>query len=289
MQAPATTSPWTGIRGCPMRLATFGTFSNSALSIGAGALTQSPDYSYLALPLAKASGVFWLVLLAVFMFHQRREIWVFMHSWLFIVGCYVVAFIAVGGGSYALGTRTLADISAEKQTAAPSLSVIAQEQFLKDAVLADWSDNPKEPLIFLGTPTLTTDRLRVVVEYSIYRNGWMSRVRFEVDPIKEPIKGQRVKVPVAHVGTKQNGGMEDLWWGTDPHSANLVTNNPIYASGPASLTRGRVVIIGPNNKEQNAVYFEIVRAPNDATGNLKFMVLQGREVGDWISDWEKDG
>lgn len=270
-----------------MRLATFGTLSNTALSVGAGALTQSPDYSYLALPLAEASGVFWLALLAVFTFHHRREIRVFMHSWLFIVGCFVVALLAVGGGSYALGTRSLADISAEKKTAAPFPSVRAQEQFLKDPVLGIWLD-PKTPLVFLGTPTQTTDRLRLLVEYSLYRNGWMSPVRFEIYPIKEPVKGQRVKVTVARIGTKQNGGMEDLWWGTDPSSDNLVANNPVYAGGAATLTRGRIVVIGADNKEQNALYFQIVRATNDEKGNPRFTILQGRDVTDWISDWEKN-
>jgi hypothetical protein len=205
-----------------------------------------------------------------------------LDSWYFIAPCLVILVLGAAGAAYGFGLRA---------SAAPDSPPTAQpvrEQFLKDAVLAAWSDNPKEPLMFLGTPILTTDRLRVLVEYSLYRNGWMSRVRFEVDPIKEPVKGQRVKVPLAHIGGKPNGGAEDLWWGTDPSSANLVINNPVYSSHSVSLTRGRIVIIGTNNKEQNAVYFEIARAPNDASGNIKFMVLQGREVGDWVSDWEKD-
>lgn len=207
-----------------------------------------------------------------------------LDSWYFIGPCIVLAVLAIAGASYGFGLRSSQPSEEKLGTRASSV----REQFLKDAVLAAWSDNPKEPLMFLGTPMLTTDRLRVVVEYSLYQNGWMSPVRFEVDPIKNPVKGQRVKVPLAHTGSKPNGGAEDLWWGTDSSSANLVTNNPVYSPHSVSLTRGRIVIIGTNNTEQNAGYFEIVRAPNDASGNIKFMVLQGREVADWISDWEKD-
>jgi hypothetical protein len=57
-----------------MRLQTFGALSNSALSIGAGALTQSPEYAHLALPVAIASGAVWLVFLAAFLYRNRNEI-----------------------------------------------------------------------------------------------------------------------------------------------------------------------------------------------------------------------
>jgi hypothetical protein len=57
-----------------MRLQTFGALSNTALSVGAGALTQSPEYSHLALPVAIASGVVWLIFLATFLYRNRKEI-----------------------------------------------------------------------------------------------------------------------------------------------------------------------------------------------------------------------
>lgn len=57
-----------------MQLRTFGALSNTALSIGAGALTQSPEYAHLALPVAIASGVVWLVFLVAFLYRNRKEI-----------------------------------------------------------------------------------------------------------------------------------------------------------------------------------------------------------------------
>ena len=57
-----------------MRVQTFGTVSNTVLSIGAGALTQSPEYSYLALPVAIAAAVIWLILLVAFVYRNRDGI-----------------------------------------------------------------------------------------------------------------------------------------------------------------------------------------------------------------------
>jgi len=57
-----------------MRLQTFGAWTGTVGSIGAGALTQSTQYSYLALPLAIASGIVWLCVLAVFLYTHRRDI-----------------------------------------------------------------------------------------------------------------------------------------------------------------------------------------------------------------------
>lgn len=199
-------------------------------------------------------------------------------SWLVLGPLAAVAAIALALFFYGLGLRS----SSVPDRARPALS----EPFVKDPVLAFGADE-KAPLVFLGTPTLTTDTLRVVVEYSIFNNGWMSPVRYEIDPIVNPVRGQRAKVQVASIGSRPNGGVNDLWWGTDPSSDKPVTNNPVYdAIVAVSLTRGRIVVIGPKNEEQNAVYFEIVRGLNDQKGNIRMNVLQAREVADWISEWE---
>ncbi len=61
-----------------MQVRTFGTLSATFLSVGAGALTQSAEYSYLALPLAIAAGVVWLILLVIFLYRNRRSIKVWL-------------------------------------------------------------------------------------------------------------------------------------------------------------------------------------------------------------------
>jgi len=57
-----------------MQLKTFGTVSAAILSVGAGALTQSPQYSFLALPVAIVAGIAWLIVLAVFLVRNRKHI-----------------------------------------------------------------------------------------------------------------------------------------------------------------------------------------------------------------------
>jgi hypothetical protein len=46
-----------------------------------------------------------------------------------------------------------------------------------------------EPLTLQATSAVTADRLRVFVDYSEYRDGWMPRARAFVGELKEPVKG----------------------------------------------------------------------------------------------------
>src|SRR5882724_97068 len=57
-----------------MQLKTFGSWASFTTSVGAGALTQSPDYSYLALPVAIISGTIFIILAIMFLVSNRREI-----------------------------------------------------------------------------------------------------------------------------------------------------------------------------------------------------------------------
>ena len=57
-----------------MQLKTFGACTATLGSIGAGALTQSPQYSYLALPVAIGSGVIWLAVLAIYLTKNWRNL-----------------------------------------------------------------------------------------------------------------------------------------------------------------------------------------------------------------------
>jgi hypothetical protein len=165
-------------------------------------------------------------------------------------------------------------------------SAKSRPEFLRNAVLGIGFNDEQPPLAFGGTSMLTTERLRVFVDYSIYRSGWMSRVRVPIGEIKDPAKDEYVRIQLAYKGTKQNGGVNDLWWGSDSAPAHPVAN-PVYGELPVTFTRGRVVVIGPSNKEQY-VYFELTRIANDANGQFRFAILQGRDVSDWINRWETE-
>jgi hypothetical protein len=104
--------------------------------------------------------------------------------------------------------------------------------------------------------------------------------------MKDPVKGQYVRAQLAYKGTKQNGGANDLWWGSD-HTLSYPVATPVYSDMPVALTRGRVVVIGPSNKEQY-IYFELTRVANDSNGQFSFSIIQGRDLYDWVSRWEAD-
>jgi hypothetical protein len=206
-----------------------------------------------------------------------------LDSWYFIVPCLALALIGLVGAAYGVGLRSSSSTE-EKATALPNPHA---EEFIKNGtlILGFNFDGSEVPLAFGGTATLTTERLRVLVDYSAYRSGWMSRVRVPIGEIKDPVKGQFVKVQLVYKVRKANGGTYDLWWGSDPAPAHPVSV-PVYNEAIAP-TRGRVVVLGPNGKEQH-IYFELLRAPNDPNGQMRILILQGREVADWIASWEAE-
>jgi hypothetical protein len=207
-----------------------------------------------------------------------------LESWYFIVPCLVVAVLAIAGAAYGFGLRTVAPSDDRKGSTAQTASQPAKEEFLKNVAITIGLGD-EMPVGFGGTATLTTERLRIFVDYSMYRSGWMSRVRVPIGEVRDPVRGQFVRIQLAQKGTKPNGGANDLWWGSDPAPAHPILT-PVYNNEPVAMVRGRVAIVGPNNKEQY-VYFELMRAPNE-NGQFQILLLQGRAVDDWISRWEAD-
>src|SRR5712692_4092192 len=77
-------------------------------------------------------------------------------------------------------------------------------------------DEGDRPSMVGAISAITTDRLRVSVDYSLYRNGWMQIIRAPIGEIKEPVKGQRVGIALITTAANRPGaGSNDLWWG-DP-------------------------------------------------------------------------
>ena len=56
-----------------MQFKTFVGWSAVIGPLGAGALTQSPEYSFLALPVAIASGVLWILIAAIYLYRNRKN------------------------------------------------------------------------------------------------------------------------------------------------------------------------------------------------------------------------
>jgi hypothetical protein len=141
-----------------------------------------------------------------------------------------------------------------------------------------------EPLSLFATPAFTSDRLRIFVDYSEYRSGWMDRTRAFIGEIKEPVKDKTERLQLIFSGIMPNGGTNNLWWGdplqNHPLSSSTFNGDPL----PAILVRGRVVIVGANGEQH--YYFVLVRA----TGNVgtQVGVIPEHDSGDWIEDWEKE-
>lgn len=91
-----------------MQPKTFGAWTGSVSGIGAGALTASPDYQYLAPYVAMASAAVWGGMLLWFLIANRREIRsgvAKLGSWYFILPCFALAILAIAGAAYGMGLR----------------------------------------------------------------------------------------------------------------------------------------------------------------------------------------
>ncbi len=167
----------------------------------------------------------------------------------------------------------------------PLLSSISTKQVSKPEYLKNITfgvDDGGGPTWMRAESVVTTDKLRVLVDYSLYRNGWVQKIRAPIGEIKNPVNGERVEIIFTSSGRYINSGTNDLWWGLPP------AQYPIPAPDlndliPALPVRARLVIIGPSNDEQH-YYFMLIRAAAQS-GSKRFGILRGPEA-DWIAEWE---
>jgi hypothetical protein len=141
-----------------------------------------------------------------------------------------------------------------------------------------------EPLSLLAIPAVTADRLRIVVDYSEYRSGWMPKTRAFIGEIKEPVKGKTERLQLIYSAVRPNGGTNNLWWG-DPAQDHAVSASTFNGSPlPAIIVRARVAIIGPGGEQH--YYFILIRdAENRGT---QVGIIPEHDSGDWIESWEAD-
>ena len=93
-----------------------------------------------------------------------------------------------------------------------------------------------------------------------------------VAELKSVVRGERQTFQLIFRATVP-GADSDLWWG-----------DPTKGYGVMSINHVRLVVIGPDNKEQH-FYFEIIKG----LGNQPLTILLEKEV-DWIHQWKtKDG
>jgi hypothetical protein len=187
----------------------------------------------------------------------------------------VAALVGYSRSQAATGSPAVGNLEPTKHTT---------EQFLRNAALMIEPDG-KVPLALGATSAVTAQRLRVFVDYSSYRSGWMSRLRVPIGEITNPVDGVFSKTQLIFKETRQNGGTNELWWGQ--HGNSHPVSGPEYNGvTPVTPTRGRVVIMDDAGKVQ-FIYFELLRATDPK--RQPFTILQGPAVEDWINKWEAEG
>jgi len=155
----------------------------------------------------------------------------------------------------------------------------ARPEYLKNITFG--VDEGDQPTSVGGFATITIDRLRVAVDYSFYKSGWLPKRRIFIGELKEPMTGVQVRLPIITSGLRPDRGSSDLWW------AN--SDDPIYPPDPTDLVpvvpyRCRLVIIGPAGEEQH-YYFSMLRVISQQ-GKRRFGILRGPETN-WVENWEK--
>jgi hypothetical protein len=139
--------------------------------------------------------------------------------WLLVGGCAVIAVLLIGVdlGKYLFGPNDRAKVSDSiKQPAStiPSLALCTDgpcapvrlkqgPEYVKEIGLGVGSE---QPLMLQATSLVTVDRLRVAVDYSEYRSGWMFKTRAFIGEIKEPVKGKTERLQLIYPAVKANGG-----------------------------------------------------------------------------------
>jgi hypothetical protein len=153
-------------------------------------------------------------------------------------------------------------------------------QYLKEIGIGS---SPGQPLSLQATSVVTAERLRVFVDYSEYRSGWMPKTRAFIGELKEPVKGKIERLPLIYSATKESAGTNTLWWG-DPSQNNAVTTPAYSPSIPAIIVRARVAVIGPSGEQH--YYFMLVRGAENVGTYVG--VIPEHDSGDWIESWENE-
>jgi hypothetical protein len=217
--------------------------------------------------------------------------------WLLVAGCAVIAVLLIGVdlGKYLFVPNGRAKISDSVKPLAPSIPSLALctdgpcapvhlkqgPEYVKEIGLGVGSERP---LVLQATSLVTADRLRVAVDYSEYRSGWMPKTRAFIGEIKEPVKGKTERLQLIYVAAKANGGTDNLWWG-DPTQNHAVTASTLNGSPlPAIVVKGRVAIIGSDGEQH--YYFILIRGVENI-GTYVGIIPQ-YDLGDWIESWEAD-
>lgn len=147
-------------------------------------------------------------------------------------------------------------------------------------VSAGFSNREADPIIAVGLYAITTDRLRVFVDYET--NFFDSQPmppsgRIPIAVLTDPVKGRDVEISLLRKEHVQ--GVGDYWWG-DPA---LRRPFPGENHGPFYTVFTRLVIVGPDNGEQH--YCFRIAWLMDEVPKRQFYVSRS-DIADWKKGWD---
>jgi hypothetical protein len=161
--------------------------------------------------------------------------------------------------------------AANREQRPPATKAAPPPEYVKDIQLA-FEEPRGVPLAFKGTASAPFDRLRVRVDYASNAIGFYSRTRVLLSDIKDLAKGDHFDVPLVFRALEK-GPASDIYWG------NSNKNYPL-----AEINKVRLVIIGPDDKEQHLYFQIIVGLPNQPQ---PLRIMQEQEL-QWIAEWKAE-
>jgi hypothetical protein len=176
---------------------------------------------------------------------------------------------------------TTQQASTLSQAGGPVEATVKRPEYVRNIVIAPAFSADQLPLVLGGVSAVTLDRLRVFVDYSTHRNGWVPRTRVAIGEIKEPVQDQNIRMQLVYSGKPEGAGNNDLWWG-NPNLKEALPPPDTNFFLPAIPVRARVVFIGPSGEQH--YYFMVLRGADGSANRIG--ILRQHEL-DWVADWER--
>jgi hypothetical protein len=103
-------------------------------------------------------------------------------------------------GGFGIALSVLEPAAQPAQTGMAVPSGKPHPEYLRNIAIVPAFSSDQLPLFFGGTPTRTiVGKLRIFVDYSTHRNGWMPRIRAPIGDISDPVEDQATRIQLQRI------------------------------------------------------------------------------------------